>query len=179
MNKRSFCGILITLACSHLAFCGEIHDAARDGDLVKVKTLLKDNPDLVFSKDIDGKTPLHWAVMHDRMDAANFLLTQKANVNAKEKTGLTPLHWAAMKCFRDMAELLLSKKAEVNSRSIDGRTPLDWAAAQDCKDVAELLLANKAKVNVKTYNGFTPLHTALFFGHTNLVNLLRQHGARE
>ena len=42
---------LVVLAWSSLAFCGEIHDAAKAGDLEKVKALLKDNPDLVFSKD--------------------------------------------------------------------------------------------------------------------------------
>jgi hypothetical protein len=28
-----------------------LHEAARDGDLEKVKELLRDNPDLVFRKD--------------------------------------------------------------------------------------------------------------------------------
>jgi hypothetical protein len=36
---------LVTLAWSSLAFCGEIHDAAQNGDLEKVKVLVKDNPD--------------------------------------------------------------------------------------------------------------------------------------
>ena len=40
-----------------------IHDAAEAGDLATVKALLKDNPDLVFSKDDSnsGGTPLHIA----------------------------------------------------------------------------------------------------------------------
>ena len=43
----------IALAWSKLAFCGEIHNAARNRDLEKVKILLKDTADLVFSKDDD------------------------------------------------------------------------------------------------------------------------------
>ena len=50
---------MVALAWSSLGFGGEIHDAAKAGDLAKVKTLLKDNPDLVFSKDSYGRTPLH------------------------------------------------------------------------------------------------------------------------
>jgi len=38
--------LLAMLAWSTLAFCGEIHDAARAGDLKKVEALLKGNPDL-------------------------------------------------------------------------------------------------------------------------------------
>ena len=33
--------MLVALAWSSLAFCGAIHDSARDGDLGKVKALLK------------------------------------------------------------------------------------------------------------------------------------------
>lgn len=43
-------GTVVALAWRSPAFCGEIHDAARLGDLVKVKALLKANPDLAFSR---------------------------------------------------------------------------------------------------------------------------------
>lgn len=38
-----------------------LHEAAWEGDLEKVKALVKDNPDLVFGQDIHGRTPLHCA----------------------------------------------------------------------------------------------------------------------
>ncbi len=41
---------LIFFAGSGLGFCSEIHEAAADGDLEKVATLLKKNPALVSSK---------------------------------------------------------------------------------------------------------------------------------
>jgi hypothetical protein len=41
---------LVAVASSTSAFCGEIHDAAARGDLLRVTALLKDNPDLVFAK---------------------------------------------------------------------------------------------------------------------------------
>jgi hypothetical protein len=50
--------MLIALAWSSLAFCGEIHDAIRNGDLARVQALLKDNPDLANSKDRGGRTAL-------------------------------------------------------------------------------------------------------------------------
>jgi len=55
--------ILFVLAWSNLAFCGEIHDAAKVGDLEKVKALLKDNPELVSNRDTNflNYTPLHYA----------------------------------------------------------------------------------------------------------------------
>src|ERR1039457_3502221 len=104
MNLRSFVGllfrspvslfaalILAALLGGSCAFCGEIHTAAQKGDLAKVKALLKDNPDLVFSKDNQfGVTPLHVAAAQGYKDLAEFLLTANADVNAKANNGWTP-----------------------------------------------------------------------------------------
>ena len=39
--------VLISVFCTNLAFAGAIHDAARKGDLNKLKTLLQADPKLV------------------------------------------------------------------------------------------------------------------------------------
>jgi hypothetical protein len=83
--------LLVVLAWSSLAFGGGIHEAARAGELEKVKALLEGNPDLVFSKDNDGRTPLHLAAMKGYKDVAALLLANKAEVNAKDNKGQTPL----------------------------------------------------------------------------------------
>ncbi len=100
--------MLLVLAWSGLAFCGEIHDAAKKGDLDKVKSLLKANPDLVFNKDDndDGLTPLHMAAIAGYKEVAELLLASKADVNAKGKNGWTPLHAAELMGHEDVAELL-------------------------------------------------------------------------
>ena len=130
---------LIALAWSSLLFGGEIHDAAKSGDLEKVKTLLQDNPDLAFSKDTKGWTPLHEAAFWDRKDVAESLLANKAKVNAKDNYGQTPLHLAAGMGHKDVADLLLVSSADVNVASDIGRTPLHLAAIFDHKDMVELL----------------------------------------
>jgi hypothetical protein len=133
---------LVALAWSSPAFSGKIHDAARHGDLEKVKALLKHNPRLVFSKDYGGATPLHLAAMEGHKDVAELLLANKAEVNARAHklvTGETPLNWAAVYGHKDVAELLLANGADVNARDGLGMTPLSHAEAFNHKDVAELL----------------------------------------
>jgi ankyrin repeat protein len=76
--------LLITLIMRIPAFCGEIHDAAEDGDLAKVKALLKGTPELISSKDDKGRTPLHLAVEEDQKHVAKWLLVHGANINAKD-----------------------------------------------------------------------------------------------
>ena len=68
--------LLPALTWSSLAFCGEIHRAARAGDLENVKALLKVNPDLVFSKDDEGATALLLAVKFDHRDVCCFSIGQ-------------------------------------------------------------------------------------------------------
>ena len=89
--------LLVMLAWSRVAYCGEIHDAARDGDLVMVQSLLKGNPTLAFSTDTNGATPMHWAASMGHNDVVELLLANKAEVNVKEDAGRTPLHLAAFK----------------------------------------------------------------------------------
>jgi len=142
--------MLVVLVWSSLAFCGEIHDVAKSGDLEKVKALLKGNPDLVFNKDSNGSTPLDMAAQEGFKDVAELLLANKAEVNTRGNIGgVTPLHLAAVN--------------SINSP----------------KDVAELLLANKADVNATNNNGETPLHLAALKGNKEVAELLRQHGGHE
>lgn len=132
--------LLVGLAWSNFAFCGEIHDAVQIGDQAKVKVLLKANPDLVSSKDDKGWTPLHYAAKSGHKDVAELLLASNADVNAREEGGDTPLHAAASFDQKDVAELLLAHKAKVNARDKIADTPLHAAALSGSKDVAELLL---------------------------------------
>jgi hypothetical protein len=69
-----------------------IHETAENGDLEKVKVLLKNNPDWVFSKDPElQRTPLFYAADADHENVVEFLLDNKAEVNAKDVSGLEPM----------------------------------------------------------------------------------------
>jgi uncharacterized protein len=81
--------LLTMLAWSIPAFCGEIHDAAREGDLQKAKKLLEGDPRLVSTRDDFGKVPFHWATQEGHKDVAQLLLGNKAEVNARGNNGVT------------------------------------------------------------------------------------------
>jgi ankyrin repeat protein len=164
--------VLIAMLYVTPVFCGEIHDAAKAGNLAKVKALLKNNPELVSSSDKNGRTALHWAANEGHKAVAEMLLANEADVNAKDDHSQTPLHHAAANGHRDVAELLLANKADVNAKRHAGETPLHFAAASGNKAMAELLLANKAEVNAKDNYSQTPLHLAAESGHRAMAQLL-------
>src|SRR5713101_2106293 len=103
-----------------------IDRAVKDGDLEKVKALLKGNPDLVFNGDGRGWTPVHYAAHWGQKEVAELLLANKADVNAQDNYGMTPLHCAVAQGYKDLAELLLANKADVNAQDNEGVTPLHF-----------------------------------------------------
>ena len=149
--------------------------AARDGDLDKVKALLQDYPNLVFSKDTNGGTPLHWASLNNHKDVAELLLANKAEINTKANSGMTPLHEAAKNGCVDVTALLLANHAEVNAKEDKyGGTPLHWAAVAGNTAIVKLLLANNADVNAKANDGATALQWANARNHDDVAELLRE-----
>lgn len=137
---------LAALAAASPSLCAPIHDAARAGDLDKVKALVKANPDVVASKDEKyGQTPLHIAAFNDRKEVAEFLLANKADVNAKSKNGSTPLHLAAGKGNKDIVEVLLANKAEIDAVDNEGWSPVHSAVFFNQKETEDLLIAKGGK----------------------------------
>ena len=191
---------LVALACSSLAFSGEIHEAAVAGDLDKVKALLKDNPDLVSTTDDRGLTPLHMAAWYGRTNVEQLLLAKNADINARDVGGRTPLDLAAWFGGKAATELLLASNADYNIHDaaaigdivrvhallkqnpdlvfsrLNSWTPLHCAAMNGQKDAVQLLLAYKADINTKGTDGWTPLQDAVTGGHTAVVELLLANG---
>ncbi len=156
----------------------DILDAAAGGSLEKIKSLLKDNPDLVFAKDTHGFTPLHWGAVSGHTDVLEFLLANKADVNARDNVGRAALGLAAQNDWADVVELLLTNKADVNAKDgTSGLAPLHEAAFFGHTNVVKSLLANGADVNVRAKIGITPLGEAAFAGQKGVAELLLSRGA--
>jgi uncharacterized protein len=97
--------------------------------------------------------PLHSAVARNQVKISELLLTNGANVNARQEGGFSPLHAAAQSGNLQMAELLLNHGADVNAKTDKGKTPLaltkeegQEAGPKEERDaVARFLIANGAR----------------------------------
>lgn len=106
----------------------ELHYAARDNDVVKVRARLAAGADPSL-RERGLFTPLHFAAQRGSVEAASVLLDAGADINAFTSTGDTALH-IAVDCWDTapdgaMIRLLLNRGADQNARANDGLTPAD------------------------------------------------------
>ena len=92
-------------------------------------------------------------------ELAELVISQGADVNAKNKYGLTPLHMAARNGHLKLIELLLKHNADINSsEGADQSTPLHLATCHQQVKAMDILLNNKADVTAMKCNGMNVLH---------------------
>ena len=155
----------------------EIHEAAKQGNLEKVRSLVDKDPALVAAKDKGGATPLHWAAYSGNVDIVRFLLDKGAAIDAKDVRGLTPLAFTAVQGRIQAAGLLIERGADVNVRNSFNMTPLIIAAEQGAVELVKKLIAAGADVGVESRIG-TALHRAAFKGQTEVIRVLLKAGAK-
>ena len=91
----------------------ELHFAAQDGDMRRVRQLLAEGRSPSAFDEI-SKTPLHYAAENGHIDVMRVLLEAGANVNANDEAriGNTPLRDVADKCSLAVATLLVESGAD-------------------------------------------------------------------
>jgi ankyrin repeat protein len=131
-----------------------------------------------------GRSPLMSAVSTDP-DTVRILLLAGADVNTKNNEGNTPVllavkdQWTDRKDRFGIVTELLSAHADVNARNNDGETALITATAARDDDLVKALLAARADVNVRDNSGRTALSVAQRGGYVEIVEWLKQAGAKE
>ncbi|KAL2118713.1 hypothetical protein VTJ04DRAFT_8373 [Mycothermus thermophilus] len=141
--------------------------------------------------DVNGFTPLMYAVKLGNEHHVRALIDAGADVNAHENAGHTALfqatsntvdllisaganvnlvdsffkasalHHAARANETDVMRKLITAGANINQASRDGGTPLHHAASRDLSSAISLLYEMGADLNVRDQNGLTPLMYAI------------------
>jgi len=161
-----------------------IEQAIRAQSMPRLAEAVARHPERVNWQDAkNGITPLHWTVMGNQTNMAEYLLAHGADVNAGDRYGMTPLHKAAAFNGKDMAAILLAHDANLNAMGakygVIQVMPLHLAAEAGFADVIQVLLDHGADINARTggQNHVTPLHMAAAKGRSDVVKMLLQAGA--
>lgn len=185
--------VIIVAVCIGFAMpttvrASELHAAAGQGNLDKVKSLLNKGKE-VNERDEHGLTPLHYATACAQLDVVKYLVARRANIDAQDLRGKTPLHYASAADmtipfggkqlgavgfgmlmldaqFTDVVDFLLSKGAKRNIVDKEGVTPLHEIASSGTHGInaekrARALLAAGADSALKDNKGRTPYELAI------------------
>ncbi len=117
------------------------------------------------------------AVMRGDAVAARRLLTQKADVNARQADGATALQWAVYREDLATVDVLLRAGADVKVANNFGATPLSLAAESGNAAITQRLLEAGADANQRMGNSDTVLMMAARTGNLATMTLLLDRGA--
>ena len=89
-------------------------DAAEQRDWATLRKLIGAGG--VNAAQVDGTTPLHWAVHHDDAEMVALLVKAGANVNVINRYGVAPLALACTNGNAAIVNLLLNAGADANAK---------------------------------------------------------------
>lgn len=165
---------LLLITVSALGFSQEksIYDISRRGTIEELKTLMKNNPEIINIPNERGFSPLILACYSGNIEVAKFLIDHVKDINYKSNEG-TALAGLCIRYNKELVEYLLQKKANLNIADTTGTTPLIWAVKTGNEELVSLLLKYNAKKDQADNMGFTPFEYALKSQKTNIINLLK------
>jgi ankyrin repeat protein len=117
-------------------------------------------------------TLLHEAVTQDNMEAMEFLLRNKHDVNLQDVNGMTPLMLAADRDQAAAMRTLLGSGASVDAADRLGRSALHLSAAAGSNEAVKILLEHGTDPLAVAKRQETPLGIANHYGHEQVEQQL-------
>jgi ankyrin repeat protein len=173
--------VALGLLCASVSFAADgpgLVDAARNGDMDAVRSLLKGGTDPNQAAP-DGSTAVHWAVHGDNLVMLNALLGAGAKPDGVTRYKIAPLTLAAQNGNAALVERLLAAGANPDTASEEGQTALMTAARNGSVAAVRALLKRGAQVGLaESFRGQTALMFAAGEGNTDAAKLLLEFGAK-
>lgn len=162
----------------------KIHDAAKRGDVERVRRLLARSwwpigrATVNQKENKSGWLPIHAAASGNQLGATRALLELGADINSDlNARRWTPLHYAAEGGHAELTQFLLGHGADANAAGGTGDTPAHLAAEKGHLRVVELLLRHGVSTDERNRDEKTALHKAAAADHVEVVKCLIEHGA--
>eukprot|EP00761_Pharyngomonas_kirbyi_P006727 gb/GECH01006735.1/.p1 GENE.gb/GECH01006735.1/~~gb/GECH01006735.1/.p1 ORF type:complete len:361 (+),score=80.75 gb/GECH01006735.1/:1-1083(+) len=158
----------------------QLHDAASQGDLDTINSIIASGSVDINAKDANLKTTaLHKAASRNHVDTMKLLMDHGAKKEATDGVDATPLHYAASHGHLEAVATLVLRKVNVNAKDVYGYTAFHAAVKKHHFELADSLRMYGADINTKNETGATALHSACDAADMDATAFLLEHGARQ
>uniref|UniRef100_A0A8C5WW22 Ankyrin repeat domain-containing protein 55 n=1 Tax=Laticauda laticaudata TaxID=8630 RepID=A0A8C5WW22_LATLA len=117
-----------------------VYQAAANGDINTLTTVIREDPSILECCDSEGSTPLMHAISGRQLDTVKLLLKMGANINTQDARGRTSLSLATYLGWLEGCVSLLRNGARQNIPDKNGRLPLHAATADPNVRLLSVLL---------------------------------------
>lgn len=160
-NSELYAYFLQEGADVHLNNCLEeniFHALVFSGDTKRLDAVLRQDPSCahkINEGEVDGFTPLHYAILFEERDFVDALIDLGADTNRTDHRGCSALHLACIIPFKDpsdslhIVKRLLERGADPLLKTKDGNYPLALAINKDLKLVYRYLWQHLKGVTAK------------------------------
>lgn len=124
---------------------GQIFEAAKKGDVPKLKSILMTAPEALEKTDGKGRTPLHISASRGRAAAVKLLIEKGAKLNGTDKEGKTPLFLAVDSGDAETVKLLITAGADRGIADRSGVTPQKLAEQTGKSDILKIFQSASLK----------------------------------
>ncbi|KAJ5069204.1 hypothetical protein M0811_11822 [Anaeramoeba ignava] len=117
-------------------------------------------------------TPLHFACRYGQHEAAEFLISQGANVDQRNKFGAKSMHIAAKYGHVECISVLVRNNANVDDQDFQNYTAIFYAVREGHRNVVEKLISLGTDAKHVDDEQWNLIHLAAFFGHAQIITML-------
>jgi len=126
-----------------------IWQAAMTGNTAAVEQHIRAGTDINAKEDLSGSTPLMVATTFGKVEVARFLISEGADLDARNNSGGTALHVACFFCQPEIVELLLNAGADPNQLNTWQLTPLEVATSEFDAELEEVYRHSYGSLNLQ------------------------------
>ena len=155
----------------------DFFESCKNGSLEIVKKYIEKDISSINKLDNEGFSALMLACIFNKINIAEELIKNGADVNFKSDENWTALMFASFYGHYNIADFLLKNNSDTSIKNNQGFDALLIALFYKREDIAKLLIEHKADVNTKNNDGMFPLIYACNYDNSEILKLLLYNGA--
>ncbi|WP_343747099.1 ankyrin repeat domain-containing protein [Fluviicola sp.] len=160
---------------SFQAHSQDVFEAARTGNVERLKELIRLDKDTIQKVNRMGFDPLMIACYRGQTNCAKFLLEQGANPNRPSAEG-SALQAACYQNNTELAALLIKKGADLDAQGPDGNTALMYAVLNQNLKLVKMLVKAGSDLNKRNKDNQTAHSLAMTLSNSEIQKSVKSAG---